>query len=264
MSLSVPASVLSSVQDCLAVENPASFVATMPEIERVRKAVSPEVFLAIVRDSLPGAITLYEKFANGVIEGVGYAKLCTHHVTEAEIGHLNRAAFGTAINNLLVDRYGVRLYRVASSRWALVHESRFSVSATRQLLFSLSEQRPHGNDQLRSEAYQDHPDSVRRISNEYPMAFGYLQRLANTLDANAVHAGIESKAREPRLFKELIDALGIWPVRTLLLEHFDIDMVRVNCCGDISKKKGGDPAPLEAFATPAFQLLMQEPNSVDC
>ncbi|HPF94931.1 MAG: hypothetical protein KC582_04585 [Candidatus Magasanikbacteria bacterium] len=266
MSLNVPLPVLENLQQRLGILDAQGYISHPPTLSEIETFQDDNVSLDIVQRSLPGAMKFYDRHASSVKEGeIGYQRLCDHHFSPVEMGHLNRAAYGTAMNDVLARHHGgVRLYRTASHRWVLVDEARFTKSELRELLFGLSEQKPHNDDHRYSAAYQDEPETIERIRAEYPRAYAYLERLTRDLDSTRIYADIESKASDPALFKELVDALGIWPVRTLLHAHFDIEMVRLNCCGSVGKKGGGSKLSLAPYATAALQLFMQEPNSLDC
>lgn len=245
--------------------------------EHVRGAktevVDHETFVAICKDSLPGAVKMYELMRERLkSESVGSYRKCFHGFTDVERGHVIRACYGDAINRELREHFGVTLVRVSTGRVVGFTPSAAANRDFRSKVFELSAQKAHGDDPVETPAIIDHPDTLREIERLYPLAYAHI----------AAHAGqpyIDLESGKPKpLFAQLVEMISIRPYRFLLEDAFG-PMATVNCCGSAGKGKE-DPKREKKSKAPkdeklgeldwdfltsrTLQIQQQEPYLVDC
>jgi hypothetical protein len=245
--------------------------------ERVRgvttEVVDHETFVAICKDSLPGAVKMYEILRDRLKdEPSGSYRKCFHGFTDVERGHVFRACYGDAINRELNEHFGVTLVRVSSGRVVGFTPSAVANRDFRSKVFELSAQKAHGDDPVETPAIIDHPDTLREIEQHYPLAYACI----------ASHEGrpFAHRADEQPLFGQLVEMISIRPYRFLLEDAFG-PIATVNCCRQTGRGKKGKERPKDEnepskpddtlgelawdfIVSRTHQLQMQEPALLDC
>lgn len=236
------------------------------------QAISNQGYLEIIQDSLPGAIWMYKLMQENLAkEPLGYYKKCFHGFEKVEKGHVIRACYGTSLNQVLNQHYGLVLKRVAPGRVVAFTPERFAQQDARALLFSLSGQNAHEDDTVQTPPIQDDTIlEIPKLDAKYPRAMQHLYGQARTSKlSNAPVFDLSHK--DPDLFREQVELLSIAPYRLLLETYLGVEFAMVNCCNGATRPKPQHHQPSDLheaqwhmFTSPDLQLLAQEPSQLDC